>query len=223
MRPSILILLILFLMTFNIRKVESILIDTYLVGTYQESYHKVNTEQEKIIVNQQKTIKYYQLYCLVSLIIFIFSDYIVYYYHRQKKNEPAIIAKKSHSSVTKKSKIEFERIYASIIRYVVTEKHYLDKEIDIEKVGESCHIKKGYVNKALNAEANITLLELVNNHRLKYACILLLDESNKTMDAVADESGFKTTRTFLRQFKSRYNMLPSEYRRSDSDICDKTI
>ena len=62
----------------------------------------------------------------------------------------------------------------------------------------------------------MTLLELVNNHRLEHACSLLLDDSNKTVDAIADESGFKTTRTFLRQFKSRYNMLPSEYRRSDS-------
>lgn len=172
----------------------------------------LNTELEHKIAEQQEIIEYYQLYSFISLVIFILLGYMIYYYRRQKKNELVAVKGENSLSVIEECKEEFESIYASIIRFIVTEKHYLDKGIDIAKVGKCCHINKELVNKALNAKANMTLLELVNNHRLEYACTLLLDDSNKTVDAVADESGFKTTRTFLRQFKSKYKMLPSEYR-----------
>ena len=168
----------------------------------------LNTELEHKIAEQQKIIEYFQLYSFISLVIFILLGYMIYYYRRQKKNELVAVKGEKSLSVIE----EFESIYDSIIRFIVIEKHYLDKGIDIAKVGKCCHINKELVNKALNAKANMTLLELVNNHRLEYACTLLLDDSNKTVDAVADESGFKTTRTFLRQFKSKYKMLPSEYR-----------
>lgn len=221
MKPLKITLMIIVLMIINIGKAESVSKDSYLINTYETSNFEKNIEMEKIIKDQQKIIRYYQLYCLISLITFTLSGYIFYSYRHQKINKPVIIPKTKHSSVTAESETELEPIYDSIIQYVVDEKHFLDKEIDIESVGINCHIKKKHVNKVLDVKANSTLLELVNSHRLEYACILLLDKSNKTMDAIADESGFKTTRTFLRQFKSRYNMLPSEYRRNN--MYNKTI
>lgn len=213
MKSLQIILIIILLISINIGKANSVR------NMYQENNLMENAEMEKIIADQQLTIRYYQLYCLVSLIGF--TLYGFYYYRYQRTSKPAIVPKKSHPSIARETKIELEPIYDSIIQYVVDEKHYLDKEIDLESVGINCHIKKEYVNKVLDAKANSTLLELVNSYRLEYACILLLDKSNKTMDAIADESGFKTTRTFLRQFKSRYNMLPSEYRRNN--MYDKKI
>lgn len=169
---------------------------------------------EQAITKLRKTIRYYQVYCIISLIFFfLLFGFLAYHFRCQKKNPQIMIPEHMPSQVTEENKEEFESIYTSIIQFVVTEKHYLDKGIDISEVGKQCHINKELVNKVLNAKTNMTLLDLVNNCRLKYACTLLLDNSNRTVDVVADESGFKTTRTFLRQFKSRYNMLPSEYRR----------
>lgn len=106
-----------------------------------------------------------------------------------------------------------ESIYKNIYQYVVTEQHYLDKDIDIAEVGRQCHIHKERVNKVLIQKTSGTLLDLVNNCRLEQACVLLLDPANKTIDVIASESGFNTTRTFLRQFKSKYRMSPTEYKR----------
>lgn len=179
---------------------------------------QLKEEQKHTISKLQNTVKCYQVCCIILLIFSVSSSgFIFYYYHRQRTSKQSVITEFDPSCIDEESK-EFESIYTSIIQYVVTEKHYMDKVIDIAEVGKHCHINKELVNKVLNAKANMTLLELVNNYRLKYACSLLLDDSNKTVDTIADESGFKTTRTFLRQFKSRYNMLPSEYRRSDSPL-----
>lgn len=177
---------------------------------------QLKEEQKQTITKLQDIIRCYQVCCIVLLIFSVSLFGLIFYYYRQRKSKQSVITELEPSYIDEESKDEFEPIYTSIIQYIVTEKHYLDKAIDIAEVGKHCHINKELVNKVLGAKANMTLLELVNNHRLKYACSLLLDDSNKTVDAIADESGFKTTRTFLRQFKSRYNMLPSEYRRSDS-------
>lgn len=179
---------------------------------------KSNEERysEQAIAKLRKTLRYYQIYCIISLsFFFLIFSFLAYYIYCQKKNQQVIISEQTSLPSVEENKKEFESIYTSIIQFVVTEKHYLDKGIDISEVGKQCHINKELVNKVLNSIANMTLLDLVNSHRLEYACTLLLDNSNRTVDVVADESGFKTTRTFLRQFKSRYNMLPSEYRRSN--------
>lgn len=179
---------------------------------------QLKEEQKQTIIRLQDTVKCYRIYCIILFIYSILlSGFIYYHYYRLRESKRSVVITGSDPShVDEEYKDEFEPVYTSIIQYVVTEKHYLDKIIDIAEVGKHCHINKELVNKVLSAKANMTLLELVNNHRLEHACSLLLDDSNKTVDAIADESGFKTTRTFLRQFKSRYNMLPSEYRRSDS-------
>ncbi len=175
---------------------------------------QLKEEQKQTIVQLQNTSKHYQVCCIILLIYSILlSGFVFYCYHYKRKSKQSVVITESDlSHVDEENNDEFDPIYTSIIQYVVTEKHYLDKVIDIAEVGKHCHISKELVNKVLSAKANMTLLELVNNHRLKHACSLLLDDSNKTVDAIADESGFKTTRTFLRQFKSRYNMLPSKYR-----------
>jgi two-component system response regulator YesN len=55
--------------------------------------------------------------------------------------------------------------------------------------------------------------EYVNSLRLKDS-ITLLEESDLMIEDISEKVGFDTVRTFQRQFMTKYNMSPKEYRKA---------
>lgn len=108
---------------------------------------------------------------------------------------------------------EYVEIYNKIHRYVVTEKHFLDKDINVNIIVRQCDVKKKSLNKILRLKDDVAFHGYINRQRVIYASTLLLDPSNKLIEVVASEAGFNNSRTFVRNFKAVYNMTPSEYRR----------
>ena len=85
-------------------------------------------------------------------------------------------------------KAEYVEIYNKIHRYVVTEKHFLDKDINIDIIVRQCNVKKKSLNKILRLKDDVAFHGYINRQRV-------------------------ISRTFVRNFKVVYNMTPSEYRR----------
>ena len=175
-------------------------------------YFRSLPQYENIIVEQRQTIWMLGSCLIILLIVFlvmvvVIGIFICRFRNRKSTNNPPLL------SVPAEKREHLDSIYTLIYQYVVTEKHYLDKDIDISEVARHCNIGKDLVNKALVSKKNMTLLDFVNSYRIEYAGNLLLDPANKTVEVVAGEAGFNTTRTFLRQFKSKYNISTSEYRK----------
>ena len=108
---------------------------------------------------------------------------------------------------------EYVEIYNKIHRYVVTEKHFLDKDINVNIIVRQCDVKKKSLNKILRLKDDVAFHGYINRQRVIYASTLLVDPSNKLIEVVASEACFNNSRTFVRNFKAVYNMTPSEYRR----------
>ena len=109
---------------------------------------------------------------------------------------------------------EYIEIYNKIHHYVVTEKHFLDKDITVDIIVRQCNVKKKSLNKILRLKDDVAFHAYINKQRVIYASALLLEPSNKLIEVVASESCFNNSRTFVRNFKIVYHMTPSEYRRS---------
>lgn len=107
---------------------------------------------------------------------------------------------------------EYVEIYNKIHQYVVTEKHFLDKDISVNIIVHQCDVKKKSLNKILRLKENLAFHGYINKLRVIYATNILLDPSNKLIEVVAEEASFNNSRTFVRNFKAVYNMTPSEYR-----------
>lgn len=104
-------------------------------------------------------------------------------------------------------------IYKKVHQYVVVEKHFLDKDISINIIMDHCRVDRALLNKILRQRDEKAFHGYINKHRVIYAAALLLDPSNKLIEVVAMEASFNNVRTFVRNFKTVYNMTPSEYRR----------
>ena len=59
----------------------------------------------------------------------------------------------------------------------------------------------------------MTVVEYINMARLDYSRRLLSSPESIALKEIAEESGFGTPRTFQRQFRARYGMTPSQYRK----------
>jgi len=68
-----------------------------------------------------------------------------------------------------------------------------------------------YVSNSVKEVTGLTFSEYVNMIRLDYACNLMKSDKSLTIDAVSDESGFSSSRTFYRLFKERFGLTPSQY------------
>ena len=57
------------------------------------------------------------------------------------------------------------------------------------------------------------LPDFISTQRLEYACVLLSERPDMSIDEVATASGFSSYPAFARSFKKKYDVAPTEYRR----------
>lgn len=105
-----------------------------------------------------------------------------------------------------------QRTTRDVRRFLLDNNRFLDKQLSQDEVLHCCCVSHDTLNKRLNTTIGMSLSEYITFLRLDYACKLLA-ETNLTIDVVADDAGFNTTRTFLRQFKGKYNLSPTQYRK----------
>ena len=94
---------------------------------------------------------------------------------------------------------------------MINNDRFLDKTLHSDEVQRELGLSYDTLNKRLVSVMGMTFNDYLIYLRLDFSCKLLTN-TNLTIDAVADRSGFKSTRTFQRQFKDKYNISPSQFR-----------
>ena len=74
------------------------------------------------------------------------------------------------------------------------------------------HFSKNYVINIVKKEFNMTPYEYLKRERVKYAT-RLMGSTSKSLDNIAEESGFGDYSAFFRSFKSVYGISPVEWRK----------
>lgn len=100
---------------------------------------------------------------------------------------------------------------------------YLDgnytANIGIQDIAQSCCISPQHLNKIFFKEMQVTPYAYLLNRRMILACNLLVS-TDYNIEQVAQKIGYSSAYNFMNQFKKRFGMTPSEYRKSHklSDI-----
>lgn len=95
------------------------------------------------------------------------------------------------------------------------EKVYRDQTITRDSIVERLGTNKELFIGAFQYCFDMSFSEYVNSLRLKDS-ITLLEESDLTIEEISEKVGFGTVRTFQRQFQTKYNMSPKEYRKAST-------
>ena len=90
--------------------------------------------------------------------------------------------------------------------------NFLSQDFNTGCLETRLRMKRYAIDQQLAEKCHTSLNDIVTNLRLQHAC-KLLEQTDYVLEYVATQSGFGTLRTFYRQFKKKYNLTPTEYRR----------
>ena len=108
------------------------------------------------------------------------------------------------------------QLVSHLREYLLKERYFANCDIDIQDLIPEMATNRTSLFEALKAVTGKTPMEFINDLRLDEAK-RLLDHSGLTIETIAVECGFNTSRTFYRQFRKRYGISPMEYRRMRND------
>lgn len=115
-------------------------------------------------------------------------------------------------------------IIKALDKYLLTTQAFLDPKISREDVAPKIGTNRQYLIEAIKDQTGKTFNEFIYTYRIKYAYNLIVNNKNKTISDVLEESGFHSRATFYNAFKEIYGMTPSELRSilEDKKIRDNT-
>ena len=109
-----------------------------------------------------------------------------------------------------------EEYHARLVRYMDEQKPHLDMGLCLEKLAGALDIRPAYLSQVLNERLGFNFYEFVNEYRVREAQSRIADpaHSEKTLLAIAHESGFNSKASCNRAFKRVTGQTPSDYARA---------
>lgn len=104
-------------------------------------------------------------------------------------------------------------ILAKIENELMKNKPYLAKDFSLQKLSTIIDEPSSYISHVINTQKGIKFTKYIGELRI-YEFVSRLnkdDIQNKTIMAMAEEVGFKSSATFNKFFKATFNQLPSDY------------
>lgn len=101
----------------------------------------------------------------------------------------------------------------AICQIFIKEKAYRDSTLSRETLIKRMNVGKSIFIKRFQYCFGMSFRECINRLRLKES-VILLEQSDLSIENIAEKVGFGTIRTFQRQFQTMYNMSPKDYRQT---------
>ena len=107
-----------------------------------------------------------------------------------------------------------QQLFIRIVELMDKEKPYTDAELNRDSLAAMLATNHRYVDDAIReCSDNLSTNAFINSYRVDHAARLLTD-TNDSISIIAELSGFANRTTFNEQFRNRYKMTPSEYRKA---------
>ena len=108
--------------------------------------------------------------------------------------------------------IDPEGLLTRLHDHFCEDNRFLDQDLDIDAELKKIGTNRRAVNAMLKESLDGNIGDYLRNLKLEVA-LEKLRSTNDTIDAIADDCGFNSTRTFLRGFKEKFNLTPTQYRK----------
>lgn len=112
-------------------------------------------------------------------------------------------------SLSKIQKTGNETLIYQALHYLTTHFH---ETVTLETLANVLHVNKYYLSHTFSSKLQMSVPKYVNCLRLEEA-VTLMRLSNKPLELIWEEAGFKSQRSFNRSFLEWYGMSPSKYRK----------
>lgn len=124
----------------------------------------------------------------------------------KKENQPI------EQEQTLQQELLFKALKERLLSIMENEQPYLDQELSLIKLSKQLGTNTKYLSHIINSEFNQTFIHFINDYRIKYAADFL--KKGKlviTIEALSQQSGFKSKSSFNAAFKRVLSTTPSEF------------
>ncbi len=206
------------------------------IAEMQTKYETEKKERElefsSIKIQKQKN----ELILLTLLLIALLASSIVIYFLQRKKHQKNLFLAKS---ILEKRKLQEEEIKNRIRNTISdeatkeildkltfeieTRKCYLEPELNIKTLAKRNGTNREYLSQIIHKTFEKNFNEFVNYYRVQESIEILKkivtgENTNWTMDTLAEKSGFNSSSTFYTAFKLETNMSPGAFKKALKEI-----
>jgi AraC-like DNA-binding protein len=196
---------------------------SYLSNNIIKQYDtpKLISEKEHIIETiKNKELKRKNIIIALSILLLTVTLGFCYQWYKRKLSKLRflkIISEEPNSNNSKKEPLKnlSKEIVESILKALdqfEENKDYLDAEMTIQSLAKNINSNANYLSKVVNYFKQRSFTNYINSLRIDYAINRLKKDKvfrNYTIDAIANDSGFKKPDSFSRAFYKETGMKPS--------------
>jgi len=101
------------------------------------------------------------------------------------------------------------KIANDIMFYIYT---HIDTNIDIEELSIDLNVSKFHMHRIFKEAFGKNIYESIKSIRLQKASNLLLTNKYSTISEIANECGYSSQSSFIKTFKTRFEITPKQWR-----------
>lgn len=146
------------------------------------------------------------LWIAVGIIVVVGCIFLAYRMMAKKSPEEA---EKDIAEEAKKSKQELQE---QISRLIEEKQLFRKKDIRISDIASELATNRTYISLIVNSYLGTSFSDLINGYRIEYAQKLMKEHPEMSHTEVAEESGFSSRTSFLRTFKAKTGLSPTEWK-----------
>ncbi len=107
-----------------------------------------------------------------------------------------------------------DKMQEEILRIIVMEKKYRDKDYSAKSLAEELGTNTRYISAVVNTRFHMNYTSFVNKYRIEEARSLLVDKryQDLTIDEISDTVGFSNRQSFYSSFYRILGITPRDYR-----------
>ncbi|MBN1501863.1 MAG: AraC family transcriptional regulator [Spirochaetes bacterium] len=93
---------------------------------------------------------------------------------------------------------------------------YLDEECSLQQIADDLDITPHQLSQLINEHLGINFNAYINRFRINEACVMLLDEKNRSVLSIAYAVGFNSKSSFYEAFSKNTGITPKDFRKRNS-------
>ena len=90
---------------------------------------------------------------------------------------------------------------------------YIDTDINIDELCNHLGVSRFHLQRLFKAQMGVNIYEMIKSIRLQKAASLLITNQGSTITQVANMCGYSSQTSFIRVFKTRFAMTPTQWRK----------
>ena len=149
----------------------------------------------------------------VMLGLLIIGTFLMFQMNQELLEIIALPASKKRYSRSRLTGIETDDLHRRIMELIEKEKIYADENVSLTDCADELSITPHQLSEFLNERLNCNFYSFINQHRIKEAVSLLVEDPERTILSIAHMVGFNSKSSFYDSFTRFMGMTPNQYRR----------